>query len=394
MVGIAFRQSGQLQQAGGLNPGLRPNLGYLEHAPGQGPGLVKDHSARLGQGLQVGTALHQDALGRSAADAPEKGQGDGDHQGAGTADDQKGQGAIDPHAPPGGAAQGQAAQRRHKSQDQRRQAHRRGINPGKPGDKGLGPGLFHGGVLHQVQNAGDGALAEGLGGAHPQKARQVDAAGQHLTARAHLPGQALAGEGGGVQGRSPLQHHAVQGHPFPGPHQDDAAGGHLVGRDRLFPLRRLQGGAVGADVHQGGDAAAAFAHGIALEQFAGLVKHHDGHGLLEIAQGHRAHGGHRHQEVFVKGVPAADAVDGPQQDVIARQQIGRQPQQGQGPGGVQQLQRQKQRRGPQDAVQHALLFFGHRSASFRTRGRAGRPPVKTRSRSPAPPFCRPSARRA
>ena len=85
-------------------------------------------------------------------------------------------------------------------------------------------------------------------------------------------------------------------------------------------------GGIGTNIHQRGDVSAAFAHGIALKQLAGLEKHHDGYGLLIFAQQNRTNGGHCHQKVFVKGVTAADTVEGTQQNVVTCKKIRRKPQ--------------------------------------------------------------------
>ena len=85
-------------------------------------------------------------------------------------------------------------------------------------------------------------------------------------------------------------------------------------------------GGVRPNIHQRGDIPAALAHGIALKQLAGLKKHHDGYGLLIFAQQNRAYGSHRHQKVFVKGITAADTVEGTQQNVVTCKKIRHKPQ--------------------------------------------------------------------
>ena len=100
-----------------------------------------------------------------------------------------------------------------------------------------------------------------------------------LAARRHVPGQALAGEGGSVKRGGALHHHAVDGDLLPGLDHNDGTHGHLV---RVHPLQvpvPLHVGVVGADVHELGDVPAALAHGVGLEPLADLVEQHDGHGL-------------------------------------------------------------------------------------------------------------------
>src|SRR5699024_4432234 len=209
VFGIAFGQGRRLQQGGGVHPARGIHAGHLKDALGQGAGLVKDHDAGAGQLFQIGRALDQDAAGAGPADAPEKAEGDRDDQGAGAADDQEGQGAVDPVAKGGGPAQQQQDQGRQQGQRQGAVADRRGVHPGKPGDEVFGPGFFHAGIFHQVQDAGDGGLPKLLGGADPQQAADVHAAADDLIPGPGVPGQAFAGEGGGVQGGGAFQDDAV-----------------------------------------------------------------------------------------------------------------------------------------------------------------------------------------
>ena len=248
MGGGALRQGGQLKQLG-LVHGAVVDPRHLKDALGQGAGLVKDHIPGLGEGLEVVGALDQHTLLRGAADAGEEGQRDRDHQRTGAADDKEGERPVHPGAPVRRDAEDKLAhQRRQHRQRQRRIAHRRGIHPGKPGDKGLGAALAGGGVLHQVEDLGDGGFTELPGGADVQQAGQVDAAGDDLVPFAHLPGHALPGEGGGIQRREAPLDDAVDRHLLPGLYHDEGAHLHLV-RVHLFqPAVHLDVGVVRADV--------------------------------------------------------------------------------------------------------------------------------------------------
>ena len=116
------------------------DLGDFEGALRQGAGLIKDDDAGIGQLFQIGRALDEDAAGGSAADAAEEAQRDGDDQCAGAADDEEGEGAVDPVAEAGGLAHQQQNDGRNEGQRQRAVADRRGIHPGKAGDEVLGAG--------------------------------------------------------------------------------------------------------------------------------------------------------------------------------------------------------------------------------------------------------------
>ena len=160
-----------------------------------------------------------------------------------------------------------------------------------------------------------------------EKTREVDAAAEHLPAGAHGDGQTLAGEGGGVQRGGTLLHHAVDRHLFTGLHHDDGTHRHLVGvYSRQFAVF-LNIGIVGADVHEGGDIAAALAYGVALEQLAHLIEQHYRHALAVLPQGDGPDGGHGHKKVFVKHAAVSDALECLAENIVPHQQIGHQKQQ-------------------------------------------------------------------
>ena len=362
VVAEPLRQGGQLQQLT-LAHLLGMYGGHLEGAPGEGARLVKDHNAGLSQGLQVVAPLHQDALFAGPADAPEEGQGDGDDQGTGAGDHQEVQGPLHPHEPGAQPQQG----RQHR-QGQGGKDHCRGVVPGKSGNKILRLGLFAAGVLHQVQNFRHGGLPKGSIYLHMEHPGEVDTAADHLVPRLHVPGQGLAGEGGGVQGGGALQHRAVQGDPLPGFYHD-----HIAHRDLLrvhldqFSIL-LDVGVVRADVHEGGDRLAAAVHRHTLKQLTHLVEQHDGHrlGVLPAAEG--PHCGHRHEEVLVKHLAVFDVSDGPPQHIPADDPIGdqiqhRPRQAGEGIRGqmLRQLQRQKQAQRRQNALPGLFLLLCHGS---------------------------------
>ena len=129
----------------------------------------------FGQGFQIVGALDEDALVAGAAQARKEAQGNADHQGAGAADHQEGQGAVQPGAPVAVKPRQQTHHRRQHRQGQGRPAHGGGIHPGELGDEVLRLGLVGAGIFHQLQDFGHGGLAEGPGGADLQHAGHVDA---------------------------------------------------------------------------------------------------------------------------------------------------------------------------------------------------------------------------
>ena len=181
-----------------------------------------------------------------------------------------------------------------------------------------------------------------------------------------IPGQALAGEGAGVQGRAALHNDAVKGDLLAGLHHDDRADGHLI-RVHLHQLPvLLDVGVVGTDVHQGADVLAAPAHGVALEQLADLVEQHDGDGFVVVAaffvdgQREGADSGHSHQEILVEHPAVKDAAPRLPQNVIADDGVDRQVQrQPQPAGDGDNIQRRQHHRREDDAYQHLFLLFCH-----------------------------------
>ena len=184
-----------------------------------------------------------------------------------------------------------------------------------------------------------------------------------------VPGQALAGEGAGVQGGGTLRDDAVDGNLLAGLHHDDGADGHLIGIHLYQLAVLLDVGVVGADVHQGADVLAALAHGVALEQLADLVEQHDGDGLVVVAalfidsQGEGADGGHGHQEVLVEYPAVEDALPGLLHNVVADDGVGRQIQrQPQPAGNGDKVQGHQHDRRDEDADEHLFLLLCHGSA--------------------------------
>ena len=194
------------------------------------------------------------------------------------------------------------------------------------------------------RDAGNRALAEGLGGADAQQAGQADAAAGDLVARGTGPRQALARERGGVQRALALYDDAVYRHPLAGADDYDAAGSDLLGRhgdDLSVPLEL---GPVGAQVHQRRDAPAAAAHGVLLKERAELVEHHDRHGLAHVAERQGAHRCDGHEEVLVKDVPVHYVAQRAPEHVIARNEVGQQQKEPAGETLGQEIRRGKQHR--------------------------------------------------
>ena len=330
MGGGALRQRGILQKLALLHGGV-VNPHHFKDPLGQGPGFVKDHIAGLGQGLQIVGPLDQHAGLAGPPNAREKAQRNADDQGAGAADDQEGQGPVNPVPPCGGQPQAQHPhQGRQNGQGQGAVTHRRGVDPGKLGNEILRPGLPGAGVLHQVQNLGDRGLPKLLGGPNGQQACQVDAAADDLIPLPDVPGQALSGEGTGVQGGDSLHHHAVKGNLLPRLHQDLRSNLHLVRVYLDYSAVPLHVGVIRANVHQLADVPAALPHSIALEPLANLIEEHNRNGLGVVpalfiqGQGNGPYCGHRHEKALVKDLAVANPLPRLEEDIIPDHQVGHQ----------------------------------------------------------------------
>ena len=344
-----FRRGGQGKQALGVAVfGVHVRDGKA--APGDGAGLVEHGDFGLGQGFQIARAFNQDAPAGRAADAAEKGEGHGDHQGAGAGNDQEGEGGGDPPVPV--AAE---EERRHQGGQHGQAHHHGGINAGEAGNEPVGLGLGFSGVLHQLQNAGHGGILVGVGHAHPQHALNVHAAAEYRVPFLDGPGRAFTGERNGIQRGSALQHGSVQGHFFAGADHDGFAHLHEARQNGFHPALPFHVGGIGADVHEPGDGFPALIHGVVLEKFADLIQQHHRHRLGVFPNAERAHRSHGHQEHFVQRLPVQDAFQRFQSHRIAHHQPGQHVQ-----GDFnslrnrqQQPRQQKHRAGP-NADQHGF----------------------------------------
>ena len=324
VVRVRLGVRGDGQQAVGVDARLRVDGHHVERAVGERAGLVEHDGLGAGQRLQVVAALHENAQARGAADAAEERQRHADDERARARHHEEDEPALHPFRP--ALAQ---QQWRYDGQEHRDAHHGRGVVAREAGDEILGLGLLLGRVLHELEDAAHGGLAEGLGHAHGDEAGHVDAARDDLVALAHFARHRLAGEGRGVQLGRAGQHHAVERHAFAGFHDDLVAHGHLVGVHLHELPVALHVGEVGRDVHHVGDGFTALAYGVALEQLAHLVEQHDGRafGHVRVAVGEqhqreRADGGHAHEEVLVEHLAVADVLRRAQQHVVAGDEIG------------------------------------------------------------------------
>ena len=229
-------------------------------------------------------------------------------------------------------------------------------------------------VFHQFEYLGHGGLTEFLRSAQMQHARHVHAPAQDLIANRHLPRERFSREGCGIERRAPFGHDPVDRHFLAGQDYYYRTRLHIVGvHAAQAAVSVLDIGIIGADVHEGGNAAAALAHRIALEEFTYLIEEHYGYRLQIIAaalvkrQGKGAQGGDYHKEVLVEDPLVAYAQEGFAEDVVAYQDVDRQIIQepvrhatkGQDAGIRQQSERHSKHGGACYAGQHYSLLPVH-----------------------------------
>ena len=326
--------------------------------------LVKDNCADIRQCLhEIGT-LNQDSLAAGSSDPSEKGQGDADHNGAGAADDEKCQRAVDPFGPQCPSAAPVQENHAHDGPQhcQRESAVTDGrcIPPGKSGDELLGFCLPGTSILHQIQDPGCGRLLKLPGRLYSQDSGLVDRSAQDLISLRNVTGQRFPCERGGIQRRRTLYDHSVDRHPFPGLDEQDTACLHIIRIHLLHPVLRHQIGIVRTDIHQFTDIAAALSDSDALEELTDLVKEHDSHSLGIFTEHHGSDRRNCHQEIFVKYLPVPDPLECLSQDIEAHGKVGHQEKQKADCRVLFQRQNGQQDHhyyGGQDPIEQLFLFF-------------------------------------
>ena len=319
VVGEALCQRGDLDKALRAVAPCGLDLHNLKGAVGEGASLVKDNGVYLGQGLKVVRALDQYADFRGAADAAEEGERHADDQRAGAGDNEEGEAAQDPVGPSTGHDASAEREQHGRTRDGRR------VHAGEARDEVLGPRLLLAGVFDQLEDTAHRRLAKRLDCAHVHDAGQVDASGDDLVAALHMARDRFAGERRGVELRGAIDDDAVDGHALAGLDHDGAADLDVIGIDLLkVTVCSLDVGVVGRDVHHGRDGLAALAHGVGLEELAHLVEEHDrgalGHVRLGVREEDHRKGTerrHHHEEALVKGLAAADVVEGLGQHIVS-----------------------------------------------------------------------------
>ena len=345
----------------------------LKYALRERAGLVKHNGFDLRQRFQIIGTLDEHTSVACAADTGKEAQRNTDDQRTGAADDQEGERTVQPVAPIGRQVkQEHAHQRGQNEQGKRTVTDGGGVDAGKAGDERLGTRLARAGVLDQIENLGHGRLTELAGRANLEHTAEVDAAADDLVPGCSLAGQALAGQGAGVQRGRTLDDHAVDWDFLTRLHDDDRADLNLVRVDLLERTVLLDVGVIRADIHELTDVAAALADRVALEPLTDLIEQHNADGLGVVAalgqsEHDCTHGGDRHQKVFVEGLTVFDAFSGLDENIIADDGVGNHVQdKAQNAARRDKVQHHHEHGGDEDAYEHLFLFFVHERLSSAT----------------------------
>ena len=261
--------------------------------------FIKHHRTHLRQHIQVVRTLYQDTTTRGTADATKECQGHADNQRTGARHYQEHQRSVQP------GAEGPTQQCRHNGQGDGGKHHDRRIDTGKAGNKRFALRLMFAGILNQLDNLRNRALAVGLGHAYTQHATQVYAARYHLVVLGHIAGQRFACQRHRIQRTRTVDDHTIQRHTFTWTDHNHVAHLHLI---RLYALVAIsQCGIVGFNLHQVCNAVATLSLGIALKQLTHLKEQHHKHRLGKLCFGpwqetytQGTDGSNTHQEVLVK----------------------------------------------------------------------------------------------
>ena len=218
------------------------------------------------------------------------------------------------------------------------------IDAGKAGDEGLALRLVLTGMLHQIDNLRDGALAKRLRSAYTYHSLLVDATRDDLITNGDFTRQRLTSQSDGIKRGGALDDDTVYRHFLAWLDNDDGADGNLRGTHRYEFLaigflllaycqwpaaNSLHMRHIRTDIHEMGNAVTALALGIALEEFTHLEEEHDEDRLRKLTLGsweetdaEGTDGGDGHQQMLVERLAVEEALDGLLQSAYTNEQIG------------------------------------------------------------------------
>ena len=295
MAGIALCHGGETKQILFAHALCGTDFGDREAALGEGAGLIHRDNLSLCKGFQIVAALDQNTAPGGGADTAEEAQRNGDDQRTGAGNDQEDQCTMYPVK-----QRLVQDQRRDKGDKQCRKHDTGGIPVGKTGDEVLGFRLLVAGILHQIEDLGNGGFAELLGDADGQQAGHVDTAADHFAALGNISGNGFTGQRGGINGGAAFQHNAIQRDALAGTDINGISGLDCLGIHLGQLTVHHDVGVIGTDIHQLCNGTAGTAHRIALEPFTDLEQQHNHHTLGKLAGKEGAEGGKGHQEFLIE----------------------------------------------------------------------------------------------
>ena len=209
-------------------------------AGGDGAGFIQHDGGNTVGALQCFGAFHQDAIFRTAAGTHHNSSGGGQPQGAGTADDQ--------HRNADGKSKGgRLADEQPNDHGQHRNADdHRDKDGGDLIGNALNGRFGGGGILHQMNDLGEGGFFPYMGGLHGEITAAAQRCAGHGIACGFIHRQAFAGDGGFIDGGLSLGHNAVHGDCLARTDDEQIPLPHLLQRDfDLLALPQQMGGGGG-----------------------------------------------------------------------------------------------------------------------------------------------------
>ena len=260
-------------------------LGDLRLARSDGAGLVQRddvHAARL---LQRRGGFEQNAVLRAQSAADHDGDGRGEPQRAGTADDEHGNAARE------GEADALTEQQPHGGRHRRDGNDGRHEYAGDPVRDLCDGGLGRGGVADHLNDLRKRGVLADARGAAAQEAGLVDRRGGDRVARGLVHRQALARQRRLVDGACAVKHHAVHGDALARADHEDVVPLHLLDGDLKLPTVAFDHRGLRGKLHQAFERVGRAALGAGLEHLADGDEREDHGGGLEVEVHHVGHHG-------------------------------------------------------------------------------------------------------
>ena len=168
-----------------------------------------------------------------------------------------------------------------------------------------------GGLIHQANDLCQSGVVTNFCGLHLDVAGFVDGSTDDFVSGVLFHRDALAGQGGFIDGREPLQHNAVHRDGLTGFYDDDISKLHILNGYLKFLTITLHGGGFGRQIHQLGNGVRGLALCAGLQSFAQCDERQDHAGRLEVQVHHKGvhqfHIAVAHADAdFVNGINAID----------------------------------------------------------------------------------------